>query len=225
MAMTTRRSVLRNAALATTAMAVPFVRGAHAAGKLSVGWWDHWVPGANEPLEKLCREWAEKEKIDLKLDFITSNGDKDLLTVAAEAQAKSGHDIMQLTAWYAPGHAASLEPVDDVMAQLIQQHGPFSAGAEYLGKQDGRWVAVPTSYGSTLSPPCARIDLMKQITGLDITKMYPAGAPADKELEATWTWDFFSQAAEKCHKAGYPFGMPMSTTSDAVQWVGAMFNS
>jgi ABC-type glycerol-3-phosphate transport system substrate-binding protein len=84
---------------------------------------------------------------------------------------------------------------------------------------------VPTSYGSTLSPPCARIDLMKQIVGLDITKMYPAGAPPDKELTAAWTWEFFAQAAEKAHKAGFPFGMPMSTTSDAVQWVGAMFNS
>src|SRR5262249_50154796 len=51
------------------------------------------------------------------------------------------------------------------------------------------------------------------------------GAPPDKELAAAWTWDFFAQAAEKCHKAGYPFGMPISTTSDAVQWVGAMFNS
>src|SRR5438477_3249561 len=132
---------------------------------------------------------------------------------------------MQLTAWYAPGYAASLEPVDDLMAELIKRHGPVNAGAEYLGKQDGHWVAVPTSFGSTLSPPCARIDLMKQIVGLDVTKMYPAGAPPDKELEAAWTWDFFSQAARKCHKAGYPFGMPVSTTSDAVQFVGAMFNS
>jgi ABC-type glycerol-3-phosphate transport system substrate-binding protein len=132
---------------------------------------------------------------------------------------------MQLTAWYAPGYAASLEPVDDVMAELIKQHGPVNSGAEYLGKQDGHWVAVPTSYGSTLSPPCARIDLMKQIAGLDVTKMYPAGAPPDKELTAAWTWDFFSQAAEKAKKAGYAFGMPMSTTSDAVQWVGSMFNS
>jgi ABC-type glycerol-3-phosphate transport system substrate-binding protein len=66
---------------------------------------------------------------------------------------------------------------------------------------------------------------MKQIVGLDITKMYPAGAPPDKELTAAWTWEFFAQAAEKAHKAGFPFGMPMSTTSDAVQWVGAMFNS
>ena len=123
-------------------------------------------PGANEPLEKLCREWAEKEKVELKTDFITSNGDKDLLTVAAEAQSKSGHDILTFTAWYAPGQAENLEPVDDVMAELIRQHGAVSAGAEYLGKQDGHWVAVPTSFGSTLSPPRARIDLMKQIVAL-----------------------------------------------------------
>jgi ABC-type glycerol-3-phosphate transport system substrate-binding protein len=225
MATTTRRTVLQTAALATTILATPFVRGAHAAGKLSVGFWDHWVPGANEPLEILCREWSEREKVELKVDFITSNGDKDLLTVAAEAQSKSGHDILSFTAWYAPGQADKLEPVDDVMAALVRQHGAVSAGAEYLGKQDGHWVAVPTSFGSTLSPPCARIDLMKQIVGLDVTKMYPAGAPPDSELEAGWTWDFFSQAAAKCFKAGYPFGMPISTTSDAVQWVGALFNS
>ncbi len=225
MATTTRRTVLQTAALATTLLATPFVRGAQAAGKLSVGFWDHWVPGANGPLEKLCREWAEKEKIELKLDFITSNGDKDLLTVAAEAQAKTGHDIQSFTAWYAPGHAESLEPVDDLMAVLIKEHGPVGAGAAYLGKQDGRWVAVPTSFGSTISPPCGRIDLLKQFVGLDVTKMYPAGAPPDKELEAAWTWDFFTQAAEKCMKGGHPFGMPVSTGSDAVQWVGSVFNA
>ena len=221
---TTRRTVLQGAA-ATTLLAMPFVRGAHAAGKLAVGFWDHWVPGGNEPLEKLCREWAEKEKVDIKIDFITSNGDKDLLTAAAEAQARTGHDIMQLTAWYAPGHAANLEPVDDIMAELIKEHGPVNSGAEYLGKQDGHWVAVPTSYGSTLSPPCARIDLMKEIVGLDVTKMYPAGAAPDKELTDKWNWDFFSEAAGKAKKAGHPFGMPMSTTSDAVQWVGSILNS
>ena len=225
---TTRRRVLQGAAAASVLampFVPPFVHGAHAAGKLSVGWWDHWVPGGNEPLDKLCREWAAKEKVDITVDFITSNGDKDLLTAAAESQAKTGHDIMTLTAWYAPGYAASLEPVDDVMAELIKQHGPVNSGAEYLGKQDGHWVAVPTSYGSTLSPPCARIDLMKEIVGLDVTKMYPAGAPPDKELTDKWNWDFFSDAAGKAKKAGYAFGMPMSTTSDAVQWVGSMFNS
>src|SRR5205823_10598175 len=45
MAMTTRRTVLSGAA--ATVLATPFVRGAHAAGSLAVGFWDHWVPGAN----------------------------------------------------------------------------------------------------------------------------------------------------------------------------------
>src|SRR5438105_14694075 len=101
---TTRRTVLQGAA-ATTLLATPFVRGAHAAGKLAVGFCDHWVPGGNEPLEKLCREWAEKEKGDIKIDFITSNANKDLLTAAAEPQAKTGHDITQRTAWYPQGYA------------------------------------------------------------------------------------------------------------------------
>ena len=42
----TRRKVLNTGALATTALLTPFVRGAYAAGKLSCGFWDHWVPGA-----------------------------------------------------------------------------------------------------------------------------------------------------------------------------------
>ncbi len=87
---TSRRTVLRAAASAAAAVALsaPFVRGAFAAGKLSVGFWDHWVPGANNTLTKLCNEWADKEKVEIKIDYITSQGDKLLLTGAAEAQAK-----------------------------------------------------------------------------------------------------------------------------------------
>jgi len=43
----TRRTLIQNAAAAATLAGAPFVRGAHAAGKLSCGFWDHWVPGAN----------------------------------------------------------------------------------------------------------------------------------------------------------------------------------
>jgi hypothetical protein len=46
---------------------------------------------------------------------------------------------------------------------------------------------------------------------------------ADPALADNWTWGFFLTAAEKCFKGGYPFGMPMSTTGDAVNWVGTMF--
>jgi hypothetical protein len=55
------------------------------------------VPGANDTLTKLCREWAEKEKVDLTLDYITGTGDKLRITIAAEAQARSGHDILAMS--------------------------------------------------------------------------------------------------------------------------------
>src|SRR6185312_14995052 len=91
-----RRFVATTTVASAAFVAAPFVRGAHAAGKLSMGFWDHWVPGANAATEKAVKEWAEKEKVEVQIDFITSQGNKLLLTGAAESQAKSGHDILAL---------------------------------------------------------------------------------------------------------------------------------
>ena len=94
----TRRTFTRRRFLATTAAAsaatigFPYIRTSHAAGSLSVGFWDHWVPGANDVLTKICQDWATKEKVNLKIDYITSQGNKIVLTAQAEAQARSGHD-------------------------------------------------------------------------------------------------------------------------------------
>ena len=35
-----------------------------AAGKLEIGLWDHWVPGANDAMNALCKEWADREKVE-----------------------------------------------------------------------------------------------------------------------------------------------------------------
>jgi ABC-type glycerol-3-phosphate transport system substrate-binding protein len=163
----TRRTLLESAAMA--AVTAPFVRSAHAAGKLSVGFWDHWVPGANDMLSKLCREWADKEKVELKIDFITSQGDKLMLTGAAEEQARSGHDILTMPTWYAAPKAERLVPVDDMIKALIAENGAVSPGHEYPGKVQGHWIAVPATVGSLTLPPCSRIDLFKEHVGLDLT--------------------------------------------------------
>jgi ABC-type glycerol-3-phosphate transport system substrate-binding protein len=194
-------------AASAAVVAAPYIRTSHAAGKLSVGFWDHWVPGANNVLTKLCNDWAAKERVDLTIDYITSQGNKLLLTGTAEAQARSGHDVLTLPTWYASAQAKNLEPMDDIVKPLIAENGNVVAVTEYLGKQDGHWVAVPATPGSQVKGPCARIDLFKQHVGLDLTRMYPAGAPADKALTDRWTWDNFLLAAEKCFKAGYPFGL------------------
>ncbi len=143
----TRRSALKTAALATTALiAAPYVRGAHAAGKLSIGFWDHWVPGANKTSEALTREWAEKEKVEVQIDYITSQGDKNLITIAAEGQARSGHDIFAFPTWYPHAYSKQLVPVDDIMEPLIKQNGAVNDTVTYLGKADGNWLAVPAPF-------------------------------------------------------------------------------
>src|SRR5262249_54433470 len=163
----------------------------HAAGKLSVGFWDHWVPGANDTLTKLVNEWAAKEKVEVAIDYITSQGNKNLLTIAAEGQARSGHDVLAYPTWYPSDYAKQLEPVDDVMAELIKSNGAVNQTVEYLGKSGGKWIAVPATVGSQMKPPDARIDLMKQHAGLDIKAMYPTGAAPKAD---DWTWDNFLKA-------------------------------
>jgi ABC-type glycerol-3-phosphate transport system substrate-binding protein len=223
----TRRRVLGTAAVAaTTAITAPYVRGAYAAGKLTVAFWDHWVPGANDVMKKLCQDWADKEKVDLKIDFVTSQGDKLMLTAAAEAQARSGHDMITLPLWYGPAQTANLENSDDVWAELIKRHGETTASMTYVGRQEGHWIAPP-AIPNTLTLPCVgRIDIWKEAVGLDLPQMYPAGGiGGNKELTDKWTWDFFLTAAEKCHKAGHPFGLALGQTSDTANWVGAVFNA
>src|SRR4029077_164602 len=95
-----RQFVTVTAATSVAVITAPYVRGAYAAGKLSIGFWDHWVPGANKTSTDLVNEWAAKEKVEVSIDYITSNNKKIELTVAAEAQAKSGHDILQMYTWW-----------------------------------------------------------------------------------------------------------------------------
>ena len=217
-----RRRVIATTTLASAAfVAAPFVRGAHAAGKLSLGLWDHWVPDANKTSTALIQEWAQKEKVEVQIDYITSQGNKLLLTGAAESQAKSGHDILALSTWLPSRYANQLVSMNDIMGDLIKQNGAVNATVEYLGKVDGKWLGVPICIGSQIKGPCSRIDLMKQHAGIDVQAMYPAGAPPKAD---DWTFDAFLKAAEGCHKGGYPFGIGLGTTSDNVDTAGAIFH-
>ena len=83
----TRRHFIRTTAASTAVVAMPYVRGSHAAGKLSIGFWDHWVPGANDTSRALVEEMGREEK-STSDRLITSQGNKLLLTIAAEAQAR-----------------------------------------------------------------------------------------------------------------------------------------
>ena len=145
-----------------------------------------------------------------------------LLTIAAESQAKSGHDIMAMPTWRPAEHARYLEPVDDIMAELVKQNGNVNETVEYLGKINGSWVAVPATVGSQIKGPCLphRPD---EAARRHRCKAHVSGwAPAKAD---SWTLDVFLRAAEACHKAGEPFGIGMGTTPDNVDTAGAIFHS
>ncbi len=219
----TRRKLLEKTALATAALvAAPYIRGAHAAGKLSIGFWDHWVPGGNNASKALCEEWGEKNKVEISIDYITSQGNKNLLTIAAESQARSGHDIFAFPTWEPQAHVRNLEPVDDIMAEIVKTNGAVNPTVEYLGRAGGKWLAVPACVGSQIKGPCSRIDLMKKHAGIDVQAMYPAGSPPKAEA---WTLDAMLKAAEACHKGGNPFGIGLGQTEDNVDTAGAIFQS
>ena len=93
-----RRAALK---LGAGAAALPLVhvRTAGAAGKLSIAFQDHWVPAGRAEMEPQVAAWSKSSKVEVQADFITSIGDKLLLTMAEEAQARSGHDAMSFPIW------------------------------------------------------------------------------------------------------------------------------
>ena len=73
-------------------------------------------PAPTRRLTRSARNGATKNKVDIHIDYITSQGEKDKLTAAAEAQAGTGHDIMSHRDWNIQIHERLLEPLDDVVA-------------------------------------------------------------------------------------------------------------
>jgi len=209
--------------LAAAAGALPLVhiRSAHAAGKLLVGFWDHWVPAGNGAMRKLVDQWAEQNKVEVTIDFITSVGNKNLLTLAAESQSRTGHDIQAFPTWEVQNHGEMLEPMDDVVGRLAEKYGKIDPICEYLAKVGGHWRAMPAISGSQYKPPCARISVMNK-AGFDVQAMYPTGAPPSAAA-AQWTWDNFLIAAQKAQAQGMPFALGLGQTSDSVDWVGSVF--
>jgi ABC-type glycerol-3-phosphate transport system substrate-binding protein len=167
---------------------------------------------------------AEKNKVDVTIDFITSNGNKITITQAAEAQAKTGHDILPFYNWNVDTYADLLEPMDDVVKEMNAKYGAYSPIHEYLSKLKGSWRALPSSTGTLNLNCCGRISLLKQHAGIDVLAMYPAHE-SDPSAAVNWTYDTFLKAAEACHKAGFPFGLGLGQTGDSINNTGIIYSA
>ncbi|MGH7155547.1 MAG: ABC transporter substrate-binding protein, partial [Acetobacteraceae bacterium] len=198
------------------------IRSAGAAGKISIAFWDHWVPQGNVVMRQQVDEWAKKNMVQVTSDFITSNGNKLLLTAAAEKQARAGHDAIHVSQWDVHNYRDALEPVDDVVQGLTAKYGAASSMCEYLAKIKGHWLAIPSSCGAQTKPPCARISILKQTAGIDVTEMYPTHPGYTPGMQE-WTWELHLKAAEAAAKIGKNFAIGLGQTSDSVDTAGSLF--
>src|SRR5690348_15127489 len=183
----TRRQALKLGAAAAT-LPLVHISTAGAAGKLTLGLWDHWVPSGSPAMQKVIDAWAEKNKVEVHADFIASVGSKINITMAAEAQAKTGHDVYAFDQWTVQQYADSLDPVDDIMQRLIAKYGELGHAYEYLAVVDKHWMAVPVGWGSAPLPPCGRISMLKQFCGVDVQAWFPAHE-ATPDQSKDWTYD------------------------------------
>ncbi len=217
----TRRTALKVGAGAA-ALPLVHIRTAGAAGKLSIAFIDSFLPGSSEAMRKLVQRWGEQTKTEVESDFITIIGNKLWLTVAAEALSRSGHDVMTFLNWAPHLYGDRLVPIDDVVNRLIRQYGALSPRVAEAAKVEGTYRAVPASYASVYQPIESRIDLFREYVGMDVPTTFPV-APAMGPGYDQWNWDNFLAAAEKCAKAGYPFGLAISPCTNSVDWIGSLF--
>jgi ABC-type glycerol-3-phosphate transport system substrate-binding protein len=115
--------------------------------------------------------------------------------------------------------------MDDLVRQIESAYGPVTTDAVYSGKVDGTWYSAPGPIGTHLYPMVSRLDLWKEHAGIDLKKIFPAGPNRDPALVKSWNYDNFLVGCKKLHAAGFPFGGPLGSQTDAQDWTGALFAS
>ena len=190
-------------------------RSANAAGSLTIGLWDHWVPGANDVQSAIIKEWADREKVDVKVDYITSQGNKLLLTLAVEAQARSGHDIMEFTNWESAQYNQALEPVDDVVKNVVAKERADRSGGR-VSRQ------VPGQMARRADDPrhlAARLLLaLRHDEG--VRRRRRAGALPGRQAAQRRELDLgrLPGRGREVPEGRHGFGLPLGNTTDTNQW-------
>ena len=179
-----RRQLLKTtvAASAATFTGFPYIKSASSAGKLAVGTVDHWIPGNNAVLQEICEQWGTNNGVEVTVDFITVIGNKILLTAHAESRAKTGHDVYVMGNWMPSMFRHRLEPVNDVVADIIEEHGPLAEYATDAAYLDRVWLGSPAPTSSISWPLLSRLDYFRDHAEIDLQKFFPADGDRDLAL-------------------------------------------
>jgi len=181
---------------------------------------DHWVPGANNTLTKLWQRLGEKKQGRGQDRYITSQGEKDKLTAAAEAQpARPRYHVASRLEHSGCTSACSSRSTS--VNELIKQYVPSARSRKYLARIKGTWRGVPTTVGSQVSPASRASSLPAALRH----RLRECSRPTRRNTKGktdNGLGSLSQQPAEQLFKAGHPVGLPMGQTSDAVDWSAAV---
>jgi multiple sugar transport system substrate-binding protein len=192
----TRRDFLKGGGVAAAGMAGILAAGRPPAfaqqRELTILTWSHFVPVSDKELKRQCDEFAKLNNIKVRLDTIAH---LQLATKrAAEAQSRSGHDMIMMYAADPDLYFEHLVDVTDVASEV----GPKLGG--WVNEEDwklrGQFKAIPWYHSS--HPLNYRSDLLERI----------AERPPD-------TWDELLRVGKKLKAIGHPVGIQLSHSNDS----------
>jgi ABC-type glycerol-3-phosphate transport system substrate-binding protein len=192
-----RRRFLRTSVLASGGLAAALtLRRAPAYAQkrqLTILAWTHFVPDSDKEFDRQAAEWGKMTGVDVRVDHIAHL--QLPAKRASEAQAGTGHDVMQ----FGPGDSAIYEQLlsnlDDVTQGIGTQGGGWEQLARTVSERDGHWKTVPWFY---ISFPLAwRTDLFEEVGE-----------------KAPDTWEDLLRAGKKLKAKGHPLGLQFGHSND-----------
>lgn len=156
--------------------------------------WNHFVPASDDDLRQQADEFSKQAGVTMRVDTIAA---LQLPTKwAAEAQTRSGHDIVHIGGAAPFLYEKSLVDVGDLVGELGKKYGgwyPFSKESAFT---DAGWRGVPWFW---ISFPAT----------YNMTHFKKAG------LEAPKTWAELLHHGKILKKQGNPVGIAISHCNDA----------
>ncbi len=127
---------------------------------LNIVQWSHFVPAYDTWFDKYAQEWGAKNKVNVAVDHVPNL--EVPARLAAEASARTGHDIIQFQSQFQTYRFEKLlVDVGDLVDHATKLYGnPIKLGKD-TSFINGVWRAVPDFY--IVIAPLIRDDLLQQI--------------------------------------------------------------
>jgi len=161
--------------------------------ELTIMVWSHFIPDVDKEFRAHAEEFAKQKGVKVRIDTIDLK--QFVAKKAAEAQARSGHDIIQNYGADTMVYENLLMDLNPLVDEVGKQYGGWIRLAEEVCKVENAWKAVPWYYYPY--PLVVRTDLLKK-----------AGEnPPD-------SWDDVLRIGKKMKDMGKPVGIQLGPSRD-----------